>query len=817
MRYATSWKQPRGLATTVFNGVKRRLDKIRPGHDAEHTDAEDAEEARATEHSDFAESVDDVTRLRRRARGSARSEEQATATFEGIELNLSNNDEGRQRVGLDFDLHLKLKDVRPVNDQGLGVEDETAEDEQGEPSGELEEDLESEEQDEAEEGAAAEEGSLPDDEEAAADDEQQELETGEEDDLDDEERDEAEARGEDDVLEDDEDEDFEAQERERDDEDFAASEREDLGAGEEKGSEEEDEELAARAREEEESEELGDSEEDEDSVALAAREEGAAGQEGEAEFGEDTGGSKHSTKEKRAALRSAGDGAAVSAGIERAPGRRNGAAGGVLRALSQKPELRPAVQTRADKVIAIAKQQVGVREGKNNYTKFAAELIKEKIAQRWWQNQPWCQTFQAWAFVESGLRKLAPMTPGCATAVSWFRTRKRLNQYPAVGAQVFFGPGGGQHVGLVYKYDPTHIWTIEGNTNDKGSAEGIGVFLKKRTRKSAFGYGYPKYPDGIVTADPRKKGTPGFTFKKAASSGAKDTASEPEREEQTLPWISVKQVQWAATNSMTAERAAKAGTANPRDDVKLVQQALEKIMKARSSDPEGIYEEDTERLFNRFRREKLKLTGAGASAKPGPKALSALGRQSQLFRVRVGSMAEVDDKAGPTTPARISARDVTFKRCTTPSTPEHRAEWIREACKKAGATPSSAWVKGYQTIIKRESGGNPNACNTWDSNAKTPPGFRKVKDYGDGYTKQGIVRLRGRPTHFQCSRGIVQCIPQTFAHHHARGTSRNIYDPVASIAASMRYVLSRYNVAKNGSNLARKVQQADPTRPPKGY
>lgn len=126
-------------------------------------------------------------------------------------------------------------------------------------------------------------------------------------------------------------------------------------------------------------------------------------------------------------------------------------------------------------------------------------------------------------------------------------------------------------------------------------------------------------------------------------------------------------------------------------------------------------------------------------------------------------------------------------------------------------------MKGFKTIISRESGGNPNACNIWDSNATTPPGFKKVKDFGDGYTKHGRIKLNGRPTHFQCSRGIVQCIPQTFAQHHAGGTSRNIYDPVASVAASMRYVSSRYKVAKDGSDLARKVQQADPNRPPKGY
>ncbi|MEH0522030.1 hypothetical protein QBA38_24000 [Streptomyces stelliscabiei] len=45
----------------------------------------------------------------------------------------------------------------------------------------------------------------------------------------------------------------------------------------------------------------------------------------------------------------------------------------------------------------------------------------------------------------------------------------------------------------------------------------------------------------------------------------------------------------------------------------------------------------------------------------------------------------------------------------------------------------------------------------------------------------------------------------------------NIYDPVACIAAAMRYVRNRYGVAIDGSNLARRVQQFDPNRPPHGY
>jgi hypothetical protein len=494
---------------------------------------------------------------------------------------------------------------------------------------------------------------------------------------------------------------------------------------------------------------------------------------------------------------------------------------GVLRVSNAQSHARAApAQGQADKVIAIAKGQVGYREGKNNFTKYAAELIHDKIAQRWWQNQPWCQTFQSWCFAQAGLKSLAPMTPGCATAVAWFRSHGRLSKYPAIGAQAFYGPRGGTHVGLVYKYDADSIWAVEGNTNDNGSSEGNGVYLKQHSRKGSyvFGYGCPRFNEPLVTADPSKQGKPGFTFMAAAVSGGGKTlaSAEPADIEAPLPWVSWNQVLSAATHDPEAERAAKAGESNAEDDVELVQGALAKVLGEHSEDEPGFYGEHTEQLFGRFRSEKLKLAGEPQAA-PTAKTLVALGKASGMFRARAGSMLQVEQKAAATAPGKISPKDVTFKRFTGQSTAANVAKWIRDACSKAGAVASEAWVRGFKTIVARESSGNPNACNIWDANAITPPGFHKVKDYGDGYSRHGISKLNGRLTHFQCSRGLVQCIPQTFANYHAPGTSLNIYDPVASIAASIRYVMARYKVAKNGSDLARKVQQADPNRPPKGY
>ncbi|MEW1550958.1 peptidoglycan-binding protein [Streptomyces tsukubensis] len=157
------------------------------------------------------------------------------------------------------------------------------------------------------------------------------------------------------------------------------------------------------------------------------------------------------------------------------------------------------------KLLGIAEGEVGYREGRsggrwNNKQKYSPEVPGLE-----WSNwQPWCQTFQSWLFRKAGIANLAPVTASCALAVNWFTQRSRFSSYPAVGAQIFYGPNGGSHVGLVTKYDGDYVWTIEGNTNTNGSAEGDGVYARKRSRRDPYvhGYGYPAYKDGSVSADP---------------------------------------------------------------------------------------------------------------------------------------------------------------------------------------------------------------------------------------------------------------------------------------------------------------------------
>jgi len=106
-----------------------------------------------------------------------------------------------------------------------------------------------------------------------------------------------------------------------------------------------------------------------------------------------------------------------------------------------------------------------------------------------------------------------------------------------------------------------------------------------------------------------------------------------------------------------------------------------------------------------------------------------------------------------------------------PSAPGHHAghvsEWISAAVKvmKADGIPASALNRAdIALIIRNESGGNPQAVNTADSNAAA-----------------------GHP-----SQGLTQTTPATFSTYCLPGYCSDITDPVSSIIAGVRYAIARY-------------------------
>ncbi|MFE4329075.1 transglycosylase SLT domain-containing protein [Streptomyces sp. NPDC056831] len=111
--------------------------------------------------------------------------------------------------------------------------------------------------------------------------------------------------------------------------------------------------------------------------------------------------------------------------------------------------------------------------------------------------------------------------------------------------------------------------------------------------------------------------------------------------------------------------------------------------------------------------------------------------------------------ASATTPAQSSSGSI--------------SGWINEslAIMRAQGIPGS--YHGIHRNLMRESSGNPNAINNWDSNA-----------------------AKGIP-----SKGLLQVIDPTFRAYHVPGTSWNIYDPVANITAACNYAAQRYGSIDN--------------------
>ncbi|WP_328837507.1 LysM peptidoglycan-binding domain-containing protein [Streptomyces europaeiscabiei] len=95
--------------------------------------------------------------------------------------------------------------------------------------------------------------------------------------------------------------------------------------------------------------------------------------------------------------------------------------------------------------------------------------------------------------------------------------------------------------------------------------------------------------------------------------------------------------------------------------------------------------------------------------------------------------------------------------------------WIRESLDIMAQKGIPGTYNGIYRNIIRESSGNPQAINNWDSNAAA-----------------------GTP-----SKGLLQVIDPTFAAYHVSGTPYDPYDPVANITAACNYAADRYGSIDN--------------------
>lgn len=153
-----------------------------------------------------------------------------------------------------------------------------------------------------------------------------------------------------------------------------------------------------------------------------------------------------------------------------------------------------------EKVIRIAEEEVGYKEGKTNITKYAKWFDTQATAfyNTKKQGAAWCDIFVDYCFCQAfGEAKAREMLyqpkkslgAGCKYSAGYYRSNKAWQTEPQEGDQIFFGTKGAEtHTGLVYKVTDKMVYTIEGNTENEVKKKSY-----QKSNKKIAGYGRPKW------------------------------------------------------------------------------------------------------------------------------------------------------------------------------------------------------------------------------------------------------------------------------------------------------------------------------------
>ncbi|QNE78919.1 transglycosylase SLT domain-containing protein [Streptomyces finlayi] len=210
----------------------------------------------------------------------------------------------------------------------------------------------------------------------------------------------------------------------------------------------------------------------------------------------------------------------------------------------------------------------------------------------------------------------------------------------------------------------------------------------------------------------------------------------------------------APAKAITAEKAGITSYSVVKGD------SLHKIAQGHSLDGgwQKLYKDNKKAVGDNpeLIRPGLKLTiGAKSQAK-------ASGSSAE----RTASTGRADRSARSSTPPAAKAAAPAVKAATYTNDLDG---WIKESLAVMAENGIPGTYEGIHRNIMRESSGNPQIVNNWDSNA-----------------------AKGTP-----SKGLLQVIDPTFQAYHVPGTSTDSFDPVANITAACNYAADRYGSIDN--------------------
>lgn len=136
-------------------------------------------------------------------------------------------------------------------------------------------------------------------------------------------------------------------------------------------------------------------------------------------------------------------------------------------------------QLAQQRIVRTARSQIGVTESTGNNDGKMVENYLRYVSQP--KGKPWCAAFVSWVFGKCGFN--APRTAWSPALFPKSKRKREATQgfvyglYDRKKARI-------AHCGIVVSQRSKWVIGVEGNTNQQGSAEGDGVYLKWRHRST---------------------------------------------------------------------------------------------------------------------------------------------------------------------------------------------------------------------------------------------------------------------------------------------------------------------------------------------